>query len=67
MRKILLTLFVLSLAGCATAPMPTPMPPPPNGECIWIPGKGCKKITASDSGATVRGVRDNTQTEEDPK
>lgn len=67
MKKILLFLLVV-LSGCSTVrniPEPTPSPPPE--KCVWIPGKGCKKIAASDSGTTVRGYRDNTQTEEEPK
>ena len=64
--KKLLAIVIIFLSGCSTI-RPTPIPSPPPETCIWIPGKGCKKLAAGDSGATVRGYHDNTKTEEEPK
>ncbi len=67
MKRIIIVVILL-LSGCSTMkPVPAPPAPPPVCDGVYVPGQGCKKISASDSGTTVRGFHDNTQTEEEPK
>ena len=59
MRKLLISIFSIAIAGCAVQPKPTaiPMPPPPPSasKCISIPGKGCIPIAAGNVGGTTLG------------
>lgn len=61
MRKLLLSIFSIAIAGCAVQPKPTAIPMPPPERCITIPGKGCLPITAGNVGGTTLGHENEDQ------